>query len=1267
MTAITLHLRNAVILFSLGLFCAGAPLAAQNVTCLNVEPAAVRAMLDEAGLTPMKGNPQSGGFEGSLVILQARGPVSDEVAEALGRFVQGGGSLLVGFDESAGIGIQRLGFMLPTMAWHSKNQQERRGAAQLIEPDPEFFPDPEGVKDFAVRFHYEIRPWHAVERGQARYDRYLRPVPYKDFGQANPSANDLANLLPKGSFWWTRPLMNRDWKVRARCNDYAQTPLLITGRYGAGKVAVFASKFEEVERDAPFWSAVIGWLQKPEASDTATEATVAMEFGTGEGVPLKSRELEVTLTNRESTPVKALLLGRVLTWEGAIVGDTEVPVALPPGATVKVALPLPEKASATSYQALAARDEYTVRVGLLSADGGKLLAEAVRMADLRPPLSVQVVTTEERGRQRPFKAPAIGKESRSGLPIHSYAYKPGATVEGEVIITNGVRNLAPLAQIRDENNPGNPSLAALTDEASRAEARPDWYALDAWGFYEGKPGQEQVLTFTFPREAMLTAVTLYGAADRYRNHMRHNPKLVVIEADGVEVAREGRAEWRIPQGHGVLRLEFPATKAKTITVRLGELGVPPRLAEIGIEGAMGEPLPGGRKERLSLQWRNALTNETHRVLEQVMEVPPLGRVALPFTVNLPEQPEATPYCLEAAYGPEVGTIPVLAVGGTRSLLPIEEVVSPDDVSIGFIVTRGFRNLFNTGVGTQEILEGWGQPDDLVWAYSRGLKQNGPETRMQANRLYVSDNDMRHYSTPWRSFYNGERFWDVALPLLVERAKEDRAWKSAKKVHLGFSDRWDTGPTVNLAYSWMDLEAFHKYLKSQGGVGLKGKTREELVREVNQEHSGPFNAWQLQEYTRDIENFRTRFAAEGKKVLIQAQGAPLVPLKEAAVISGVVAGMNDDNTWGMAESSIPLTTGRQMGVMAFNPYLAMAALGSWGWDESALNNSQWRGPVGTTEPSRRHIYDRAFRGVIQPDGSYRAMNTYGYNFNGGAAFTLNENDYNQWQRVEERQSLLTPEAPIGAGLIFSTAYLEAPESLQISGGGPGGSSADKETMRVASFVRRLHENGISLPFSGNAGMLARWEGTAPLVLVNAERFGSAELAALRRFTARGGRVVAFGQVGERTGLSPEVALFFGVNAEGKAQAGQKAGTFAGRDVTVRGATLFVPLGPLPLTESEGRELAPLLKAHLDLPLRFEPGSAGYGFRSGGRSFVVVEDWREEGRRATVYLKAAAGVRGLRAASVNEHEPLKVSRKGGEWAIEVPLRPGDAELICVEEIK
>lgn len=1253
----------------LGIVCLESTLVAQNAICVNVDPAKFTGVLQEAGLVPLKSTPNSGKFEGDVVIWQARGPITDAVAEALGRFVQDGGSLLVGFDEEPGIGVQRLGFMLPTLAWHTATSSERRGEATLTEADPSFFANPEGLKNFGVRFHYEIRPWHAVERGQARYDRYLRPLPYKDFkaGTGNPSASDKANLLALGTNWWTRPLLNRDWKIRARCDDYAQTPLLVTGRYGAGRVAVFASKLDNVDKEGAFWGPVFHWLRERERREKGDlPAGIEMQV-----LPRKlsggsggERSLEVKLTNSGARNAEVLVLGRMLTWEGAIVGDVERGISVPAKGNTVVSLPMPESAGATSYQALEARDEFRVRLGVLSADGRALLTEQETAVDLRPSVLLGIHTKEVRSVERPFRAPPVGKEVRSGLPIYSYTYRRGQSIDGEIVIENGVRNLAPMAKVSDESAPGNPSVGALIDGASRAEAKPDWYALDAWGFYEGKANKENILAFDFPEQVTVSAVTLVGSPDSFRNYLRHNPRSVVIEADGKELAREERADLRFSSEGGVVRIGFQPTAAKKMRVCLAAFGMSPRLAEISIDGAMG-PLSAPTAGKVSLVARNALTNETIPVLERDVEVAPLERLSVSFSARLPERGEANLYRLEASFQGQTTAFPILSLDAPNPLASADDLNPPGCVSFGFIVTRGFRNLFDSGTGTQEIGSGWGQPDDLVWAYSRGLKQNGVATRMQANRLYVSDNDMRHYSTPWRNFYNGERFWDVALPLLVEKAKASQNWSKAEMVNLGFSDRWDTGPTLSSAFSWMDFEAFNRYLKAQGKRGLQGRTRSELAREIETEYGGLFNAWQLETYERDLHHFRDRFASEGKRVLIQAQGAPLVPLKQAEVISDVVRGMNDDNTWGMAQSSIPLTTGRQMGILAFNPFLAMTTLGSWGWDDSVLNNVQWRGPVGTTEPSRRHIYDRAFRGLIRPNGSYGSMHTYGYGTNGGIAHTLNINDYNEWQRVEDRQSLLTPDAPIGAGVIYSTAYMDNLETLRISGGGPGGNSADEETLLIGSLVQRMHENGVSLPFSANAASLEKWQGDAPLILVNAGQFDIKEIAALRKLSERGGRIVAFAKAGKP--LSPESAAFFGVGADGAPAAGKRVGEFAGRSMTAFGTTLFIPIERLPLNAREGQILAPLVKSHLQMPISFPVGSAGYGFKSNGRAFLVVEDWREVGRIETIRLRASRGATQLRAASVNDHTPLQVKREGDEWLIEVPLRPGDAQLICLEETK
>ena len=74
--------------------------------------------------------------------------------------------------------------------------------------------------------------------------------------------------LPIGREFWSRPLLNRDWAVRARAADAANSPLLLTGRYGAGRVAIFASSLATTAgpQAQAFWTQVIKWLGQDEAA-----------------------------------------------------------------------------------------------------------------------------------------------------------------------------------------------------------------------------------------------------------------------------------------------------------------------------------------------------------------------------------------------------------------------------------------------------------------------------------------------------------------------------------------------------------------------------------------------------------------------------------------------------------------------------------------------------------------------------------------------------------------------------------------------------------------------------------------------------------------------------------------------------------------------------------------------------------------------------------------------------------------------------------------
>ena len=443
----------------------------------------------------------------------------------------------------------------------------------------------------------------------------------------------------------------------------------------------------------------------------------------------------------------------------------------------------------------------------------------------------------------------------------------------------------------------------------------------------------------------------------------------------------------------------------------------------------------------------------------------------------------------------------------------------------------------------------------------------------------------------------------------------------------------------MLYNWQDFIAFDESLRAAGLPGLHGKTREELSREIDTRYPTQWQAWQLSRYVQNVRTMRADFAASGKRLVISAQGIPLVPSAYQDDLAQTIRGMSDDTTWGMAGESIPLTTGRQMAYLAFNPVWALSTLLQWGYNSAVLENPHWHSPVGTTEPSRRHLYDRAWRATVGPDGVYHSMHTFGYNRNAGEAYTMTDNDWQQWWQVEERHSLLSPDAPLGVGLVLNTDFLSDPRQTFFSGGGMGGSAAEANIMAVANVLRRLHEAGVSVPFSTNTTALAHWTGAAPLLILNLSQATPPELAVLRRLAARGVRMAAF--VGDRSLPAGAASLF------------------------ARPNTLLIPGSITAFSASAAQALAPRLHRALRLPITYPAGTAGYGFTMQGKSFVEIEDWMEQGRVVSLRLRARRTARTARACEINDHQTLPVHRDGADWVISLPLRPGDGDVVCVEE--
>jgi hypothetical protein len=69
--------------------------------------------------------------------------------------------------------------------------------------------------------------------------------------------------------------------------------------------------------------------------------------------------------------------------------------------------------------------------------------------------------------------------------------------------------------------------------------------------------------------------------------------------------------------------------------------------------------------------------------------------------------------------------------------------------------------------------------------------------------------------------------------------------------------------------------------------------------------------------------------------------------------------------------------------------------------------------------------------------------------------------------------------------------------------------------------------------------------------------------------------------------------------------------------------------------------------------------------GDTKFIILEDWREEGREVTLRVQAHTAAKSASACDVNEHAALSVRADGPLWAITVPLRPGDGTIIALTE--
>jgi hypothetical protein len=542
------------------------------------------------GLAGLKAD-AAGPLAGDVVVWECGGgkdEMCDEQAMALGERVRMGASVLLTLDRNPGTTPMRLSFLSPTSGFETQTHFDDDALPGRIEAasfDTTFFTGDE-ARGLVLPFHYAIRPLATTERGQTKYERFKRPIQHLKDTVVGPNDD-----------FWSKSLLNRERIVRVRGGDIFASPLLVTGLYGAGRVAVIASSGRALDSwpgGPKFWAAVLSWLAGStlqSAGANVSQVPVLSVDSVGHGAHLN-------LKNPSSSPMPVQVIGRASTWEGSLLGEEtgelHRAVTLPAkgSLTVEMAFPPP---SLTNYQALAAADAFQLRVGLLSADGSTVLLERRMALDFRPAVRLAVSTNNLSGWQYPFHAPGLDSlplfDQRMGAQVSAYSYPPAGRVEAEVMVTNGLTNLAPLARVVDESNPGNASVEALNDQATIAfKGTSD--GVEGHGAWMGAAG-DNVLSFTFAHPVTLTSVVLLGS-DGERQEL--NPSAGSVELDGKRVASSGVLDAEFVSGFGQARLGFAPTQATKVTLRLSQKPSKKKtggmsLGEIRLEGWTGDPAP----------------------------------------------------------------------------------------------------------------------------------------------------------------------------------------------------------------------------------------------------------------------------------------------------------------------------------------------------------------------------------------------------------------------------------------------------------------------------------------------------------------------------------------------------------------------------------------------------------------------------------------------------------------------------------------------------
>jgi len=512
----------------------------------------------------------------------------------------------------------------------------------------------------------------------------------------------------------------------------------------------------------------------------------------------------------------------------------------------------------------------------------------------------------------------------------------------------------------------------------------------------------------------------------------------------------------------------------------------------------------------------------------------------------------------------------------------------------------------------------------VFVYSRHLGQAPLSNISDPSLLFLSEQGLTQGINPWMHVPNGDRFMEAASIGSIK----GNALKQFDGIKYQCGN-WGPGPAVDMMFSWQEIVEFDRHLRASGASGLQGRTLRELKEEIVQTQMHPFLKWQFETYLANFRQLRDPVESMGKKFVMQAWEAPLLPLQAMVEVAEKFE----------LEKSISDMMG-DMAHKALNP--------AWRFARRAGTDKG-----RAAEALRRQNMLEAWRSIADIDGRFSPLYSYQAQLPDSPYYDI------AIRRIKERIfarriSAIRPDGPIGMGLCLGTGVISYDNSFVFSGGWHDKDSlASRLLERSASIVREMQDRRIGVPFAANASALPNMPPTIrePLLVPLPDTFSADERAAVATWAKSRGMIVF---VTDGRAIAPEFAELFG-GAE--PQQGSDA-------VSLSKYGVIIDRELEKITQEDFDLAAKLVHEKFNMGTVFPEGTTGYGFTSNRRRFAVVADMREEARDVTVKIRAGYGKEAI-AMEFNEHRRLDVVRDGDYWSVTLPLKKADANLIMIEE--